>query len=46
MKVYIFSADRVRGGENLTPDTDIFHHVSRVFTSHHPSLANLTQCYR
>ena len=37
---------RVRGGENLTPDNDIFQHVSSVFTSSHPTMSNLTKCYR
>ena len=37
---------RVRGGENLTPDNDIFQQVSSVFTSKHPTMTNLTKCYR
>ena len=36
----------MRGGENLTPDNDIFQHVSSVFASHHPTMSNLTKCYR
>ena len=46
MKLDQFSPGRVRGGENLTPDNDIFLQVSKVFTSHHPTMTNLTKCYR
>ena len=35
----------MRGGENLTPDNDIFLAVSEAFISTHPA-TNLTKCYR
>merc|ERR1712227_641244 len=35
-----------RGAENVTPDNDIFHHLSTTYSTRHKTMSNGTSCYR
>ena len=37
---------RTRGLAHLTPDNDLFLHLSSLYAAAHGSMANGTQCYR
>ena len=43
LKIFISSK---RGSENVTPDNDIFHHLSTTYSTRHKTMSNGTTCYR